>query len=99
MADQVGSMVPAGIMEGMADGQAALDRAMATVVQPPSAASTQAVGRQMSPTQAAPLMTGANTSVVRIEVAGPEEMKRLLRGIVRKDGRGSVQVAFGTGKG
>ncbi|MET7643051.1 phage tail tape measure protein [Streptomyces sp. NPDC005426] len=99
MADQVGSMVPAGIMEGMADGQAALDRAMATVVQPPPAAGTQAVGRQMSPMPAAPLMTGANTTTVRIEVAGPEEMKRLLRGIVRKDGRGNVQVAFGQGKG
>lgn len=98
MADQVGSMVPAGIMEGMAGGQAALDRAMALVVQPPSRAA-QAAGRQMSPTPAAPLMTGANTTTVRIEVAGPEEMKRLLRGIVRKDGRGNVQVAFGNGRG
>ncbi|MFD7428403.1 phage tail tape measure protein [Streptomyces sp. NPDC059818] len=99
MADEVGSMVPAGIMQGMADGQAQLDRAMAAVVHPPSAARTQAVARQMSTVQAAPLMTGSNTTTVRIEVAGPEEMKRLLRGIVRKDGRGSVQVAFGRGKG
>ncbi|WP_207318441.1 phage tail tape measure protein [Streptomyces laculatispora] len=98
-ADEVGSMVPAGIMQGMADGQAQLDRAMAAVVQPPPAAGTQAVARQMSPVQAAPLMTGSNSTTVRIEVAGPEEMKRLLRGIVRKDGRGSVQLAFGTGKG
>ncbi|WP_329615662.1 phage tail tape measure protein [Streptomyces brevispora] len=98
-ADEVGSMVPAGIMQGMADGQAQLDRAMAAVVHPPSAAGTQAVARQMSPVQAAPLMTGSNSTTVRIEVAGPEEMKRLLRGIVRKDGRGSVQLAFGTGKG
>ncbi|MEW2177139.1 phage tail tape measure protein [Streptomyces sp. NPDC005406] len=98
-ADQVGSMVPAGIMQGMADGQAALDRAMAEVVQPPPSSGTQAVGRQMSPVQAAPLLTGSSSTTVRIEVAGPEEVKRLLRTIVRKDGRGSVQVAFGTGKG
>ncbi|MFF3127207.1 phage tail tape measure protein [Streptomyces sp. NPDC057908] len=97
-ADEVGRWIPAGIMQGMTDGQGSLNRAMAEVVQPPPAAGAQAVGRQMSPMQAAPLMTGANTTTVRIEVAGPEEMKRLLRGIVRKDGRGSVQVAFGTGK-
>lgn len=97
-ADEVGRWIPAGIMQGMTDGQGSLDRAMAEVVQPPPSAGTQAVGRQMSPTQAAPLMTGANATVVRLELAGPEEMKRLLRGIVRKDGRGNVQLAFGTGK-
>ncbi|MFJ1869969.1 phage tail protein [Streptomyces chartreusis] len=36
---------------------------------------------------------------VRIEIAGPEEMTRLIRGIVRTKGGGSVQVAFGRGRG
>ncbi|WP_406420908.1 phage tail tape measure protein [Streptomyces sp. NBC_00842] len=98
-ADEVGRWIPAGIMRGMADGQRPLDQAMAEVVQPPSSAGTAAVARQMSPVQAAPLMAGANTTVVRIELTGPEEVKKFIRGIVRKDGRGSVQTAFGTGKG
>lgn len=50
-----------------------------------------------APTNMAPPPVGATNTTIRIEVAGPEEMKRLLRGIVRKDGRGNVQVAFGTG--
>ncbi|MET9583661.1 phage tail tape measure protein [Streptomyces sp. NPDC006539] len=98
-ADEVGRWIPAGIMQGMTDGQGSLDRAMAAVVQPPPSTGTQAIGRQMSPTQAAPLMTGASTTVLRVELAGPEEVKKFIRGIVRKDGRGSVQTAFGTGKG
>ncbi|MFD5057436.1 phage tail tape measure protein [Streptomyces sp. NPDC058394] len=98
-ADEVGRWIPAGIMQGMTDGQGSLDRAMAEVVQPPSSAGMQAIGRQMSPAQASPLMSGANATVVRIELAGPEEVKKFLRGIVRKDGRGSVQLAFGQGKG
>ncbi|MGH3097906.1 MAG: hypothetical protein ACRDMV_18140, partial [Streptosporangiales bacterium] len=32
---------------------------------------------------------------LRIEVAGPEEMRRLIRRIVRVDGHGNVQEAFG----
>ncbi|MFJ8842936.1 hypothetical protein ACIRFF_08540 [Streptomyces cyaneofuscatus] len=95
MADQVGAMVPAGVMAGMADGQGALDTAMAEMVQPP-ARPALAPG-VAGPRQAAPLMTG-NVTTVRIEFAGAEEAKRFIRGIVRKDGRGSVQRAFGQGK-
>lgn len=98
-ADEVGRWIPAGIMQGMTDGQGSLDRAMAEVVQPPPSSGAQAVGRQMSPVQAAPLMSASASPTVRIELAGPEEVKKFLRGIVRKDGRGSVQLAFGTGKG
>lgn len=47
---------------------------------------------------AAPLLTAGRQQVVRIEFAGPEEAKRLIRAIVRKDGRGSVQKTFGYGK-
>ncbi|MFD6275842.1 phage tail tape measure protein [Streptomyces sp. NPDC060209] len=96
MADEVGSMIPAGIMEGMADGQAPLDRAMAETVRPPSA---PMAGVSMAPRAAAPLLTaGGGQTTVRIEFAGPEEAKRFIRGIVRKDGRGSVQKTFGYGK-
>lgn len=98
MADQVGSMVPAGIIGGIDDGQGALDRRMAAVVQAPPPSATAGMARQMAP-QAAPLMAGSGgTQVIRIEVAGPAEFKKLIRSIVRKDGRGSVQLAFGQGK-
>ncbi|MFS0697811.1 phage tail tape measure protein [Streptomyces nitrosporeus] len=100
MADQVGAMVPAGIIEGVADGQAGLNRVMAQVVQPAAAtAQAQTVGRQMAPAPlSAPLLTAGGQQTLRIEIAGPEEVKRLLRAIVRKDGRGSVQRTFGYGK-
>lgn len=39
---------------------------------------------------------GGGTVLLRIELAGPEEVKRLFRHIVRTDGRGDVQIAFGT---
>ncbi|MFJ9573567.1 phage tail tape measure protein [Streptomyces bacillaris] len=95
MATEVGAMVPAGVVSGMADGQGALDAAMADMVQPPARPTTAAPPAR--PT--APLLTaGGGVQVVRIEFAGPEEAKRLIRGIVRKDGRGSVQKTFGYGK-
>ncbi|MFI6861790.1 hypothetical protein ACIBKZ_18140 [Streptomyces sp. NPDC050421] len=99
MATVVGRWIPAGVVDGIEDGQGVLDRKMATLVQP-SSVQGMSVGRQMGGS-AAPLLSaaGQGATVIRIEVAGPEEMKRLLRSIVRKDGRGSVQLAFGTGQG
>jgi hypothetical protein len=38
---------------------------------------------------------GAGTQRVVIELAGPREMRELIRGIVQRDGRGDVQLAFG----
>ena len=53
----------------------------------------------MAPRQAAPLLTaGGGQTTVRIEISGREEVKRLIRTIVREDGRGSVQKTFGYGK-
>ncbi|MEV6079657.1 hypothetical protein AB0L80_31780 [Streptomyces sp. NPDC052069] len=95
MADQVGSMIPAGIMVGMAEGQAPLDKAMADSVKPPP---PPGAGGPMVARPAAPLLTAGGAQVVRIEFVGPEEGKRFIRGIVRKDGRGSVQRTFGYGK-
>lgn len=40
---------------------------------------------------------GGGTVHLTIELSGPDEVKRLIRKIVRTDGRGSVQTAFGTG--
>ncbi|MEU0671592.1 phage tail tape measure protein [Streptomyces sp. NPDC006172] len=40
----------------------------------------------------------AGTSVLRIEFAGPEEMTRLVRGIVKDKGGGDVQLALGQGR-
>ncbi|MFJ5888078.1 hypothetical protein [Streptomyces californicus] len=95
MADQVGAMIPAGIVAGMSDGQGALDDAMASSVQPPPPPG----GGPVVQRPAAPLLTaGGGQQVVRIELVGPEEGKRWIRGIVRKDGRGSVQKTFGYGK-
>ncbi|MFE1543604.1 hypothetical protein ACFW61_24430 [Streptomyces microflavus] len=95
MADQVGAMIPAGIMAGMADKQGALDAAMADSVQPPARTSTAG---PVAARPAAPLLMAGGQQVVRIELVGAEEGKRFIRGIVRKDGRGSVQKAFGYGK-
>ncbi|MFD3654328.1 phage tail tape measure protein [Streptomyces sp. NPDC058620] len=96
MADEVGAMIPAGIITGMADGQAPLDKAMANSVKPPP---PPGAGGPMLSRPAAPLlMAGGGGQTVRIELVGPEEGKRFIRGIVRKDGRGSVQKAFGYGK-
>lgn len=38
---------------------------------------------------------GGGVQTVRIELAGPEEVKRFIRKIVQVDGRGNVQTAFG----
>ncbi|XQE79510.1 hypothetical protein ACN24L_12335 [Streptomyces microflavus] len=95
MADQVGAMIPAGIMAGMADKQGALDAAMAESVQPPARTGTAG---PVAARPAAPLLMAGGQQVVRIELVGAEEGKRFIRGIVRKDGRGSVQKAFGYGK-
>ncbi|MFI0932910.1 hypothetical protein ACH4RG_14325 [Streptomyces sp. NPDC021019] len=95
MADQVGAMVPAGIVAGIADGQGSLDAAMASTVQAPP---PPGAGGPMVQRPAAPLLTAGGQQVVRIELVGPEEGKRWIRAMVRKDGRGSVQKTFGYGK-
>ncbi|WP_052390406.1 phage tail tape measure protein [Streptomyces sp. NRRL B-24484] len=41
--------------------------------------------------------TGGGGGVLRVEIAGPEEMRRLIRLVVRSDGRGDAGTAFNTG--
>lgn len=74
-------------------GQRAAGRSMAGLVTPPRSLAAPGVAGGLAGAPAP--VPSAPPAVVRIEVAGPEEMTRLLRGIVRTDGRGSVQVAFG----
>ncbi|HEY6117708.1 MAG TPA: hypothetical protein VI172_17270, partial [Candidatus Dormibacteraeota bacterium] len=40
--------------------------------------------------------SGSGPSVLRIEFAGPEEVTRLIRGIVKDKGGGNVQLALGS---
>jgi hypothetical protein len=98
MADVVGRWIPAGIVDGIESGQGALDRKMSTLVQP-SSSQAMAAGRQMA--GSAPLMSssaGGPTVRVVLDVQGGDgELKKMLRKMVRIDGRGSVQAAFGTG--
>lgn len=47
---------------------------------------------------ASPAPAAGGVAVVRIELAGPEPMKRLIRGIVNETGGGDVQATFGRGK-
>lgn len=98
LADEVGQWIPPGIVEGAESKQHMLDQAMAGLVHVPSSSAAQAMGRQMGPGAAAPLMAGGGGRAqadIRIEIAGPAEVRKLIRGIVRKDGGGNVQLAFG----
>lgn len=97
MADEVGRWIPAGIAVGAEDNRRILDEAMAGLVTPrtnarPSPAAPLTGGM-------APLLGGQGAGgmvVVRFEFNGSEgDFKRLIRKIVRVDGRGNVQTAFG----
>ncbi|MFF5977177.1 phage tail tape measure protein [Streptomyces sp. NPDC012769] len=99
MAAEVGRWIPAGVVQGIEAGQPELAHTMATLVQAPPATAALATGRQLAPA-AAPLtrggMAGAGVVVVRLETTGADSAVRtLLQKIVRVEGRGSVQVAFG----
>ncbi|AZM46564.1 hypothetical protein DMB38_12735 [Streptomyces sp. WAC 06738] len=89
----VGRYIPAGLVRGIQHGQAAVDAAMSSLVSVPSPATAGAAGG------GTPAMAGASAggavATLRIELAGPSEMRRIIRRIVQVDGRGSIQVAFG----
>ncbi|HEY9415738.1 MAG TPA: hypothetical protein VIQ30_13325, partial [Pseudonocardia sp.] len=92
LAEVVGRWLPAGIAMGAEDNRGVLDRTMTDLVNPklarPGASAAMAMG------------TGAGgrgrTGVLRIEFAGPEEIKRIVRKIVADDGGGDVQLALGS---
>lgn len=96
MADEVGRWIPAGIVDGIESGQGAVDRTMRNLVNTPTPgqATAAAVAAQ---TSAATGAAGAGGGRIVIDVTGTDaDWKRLIRRMVRVDGRGSVQTAFGT---
>ncbi|MFJ4012237.1 phage tail tape measure protein [Streptomyces sp. NPDC090026] len=98
MRDQIGRYIPAGIVEGIKDGAPALDRTMAGLVTPHSVPGMSGPGGgpmsgQGPGTQA---KSGASRVVVRFDFTGADSaFKTAIQKIVRVDGRGDVQVAFG----
>ena len=100
MATVVGRWIPAGIVDGIESGQGALERTMSTLVQPPSSSAAMSMGRQMG-TASAPLMSNGAAGgmvLVRVDTTGAEgPFKTFIKKVVRVDGRGNVQLAFGEG--
>ncbi|WP_282686332.1 MULTISPECIES: hypothetical protein [unclassified Streptomyces] len=94
MADVVGRWIPPGIVDGIESSEGLLNSKMTSLVQAPPASAAAGVGQRMG-AMSAPLLTAGAAQTIRIEVAGREEVKRLLRVIVREDGGGSVQATFG----
>ncbi|MGW0550566.1 phage tail protein [Streptomyces altiplanensis] len=91
MANQVGRHIPAGIVAGIRSGQSAVDKTMSGLVSAPRPGQSGiSAGGGLSGHR-----SGQGVTTVRIELSGPEEVKRLIRTIVKTDGRGSVQTAFG----
>lgn len=96
MADQVGRWIPAGIVDGIESGQGAVDRTMRNLVTTPTPgqATAAAVAAQ---TSAATGASGPGGGRIVLDVTGADaDWKRLIRRMVRVDGRGNVQTAFGT---
>lgn len=89
LADEIGRWLPPGIVQGIEDNQGVLDTSLQGMVQP----SLAVPGGSHSPIAAAP---GAGTVRVVLDVQGADqEMARLFRKLVRVEGGGSVQTAFG----
>ncbi|WP_146119954.1 hypothetical protein [Streptomyces dengpaensis] len=88
LAKEVGRWIPPGIVQGAEDEVPALDRAMRGLVDVPG---LSAVNHGRRAQLADPL------GGLRIELAGPEDFKRIIRRIVQTNGRGGdVQTLFGT---
>ncbi|MEU8886745.1 hypothetical protein [Streptomyces sp. NPDC048442] len=90
----LGQYIPAGLVQGIASGQSAVDRTMAGLVSVPRPGQV-GIGAGGSVSGQSGSQSGPSQTTIRIEVAGPDEMKRLIRRIVKTDGRGDVQIAFG----
>ncbi|MFD7443905.1 hypothetical protein [Streptomyces sp. NPDC059909] len=99
MAKHIGRWIPAGVVLGIESGQADVDRSMANLVQAPGAGASMLAGQQLAGGGMSPSVRPTFTpSVVRVvlDTNGADgEMTKLLRKIVRVQGRGNVQTAFG----
>jgi len=91
MADQVGRWIPAGVIAGVEAGAGDVDLAMRNLVSVPPA------GTSAIPYASAPAGAGGAVRVeVEVDVTGvDEDLKRMFRKIIRVDGRGSAQLAYG----
>ncbi|TGB03305.1 hypothetical protein [Streptomyces sp. MZ04] len=93
MAQEIGQWIPAGVVDGIEAGQGAVDRSMRNLVSTPTPG--QATAAAWSAHTASPA-GGADGGRIVLDITGADgEFKRLIRRMVRVDGRGSVQTAFG----
>jgi phage-related minor tail protein len=97
MADEIGHWLPPGIAQGAENNRDVLDRTMAGLVNPPAAKPTTPLTTGMAPLMGASAASGGLTRVVFDVRGADEEFKRLVRKMVRVDGRGSTETAFGRG--
>lgn len=96
MAREVGRWVPPGIVEGAMQAAPAMNRALADLVQPERPAVVQPLGGLAARASGAQAGRGRSEVTVRLVADGADkELTRLLRKIVRVEGRGNVQMAFG----
>ncbi|MFD3572801.1 hypothetical protein [Streptomyces sp. NPDC058644] len=95
MAREIGRWIPAGVVDGIESGQGAVDRTMRNLVSTPTPGQATAAA-MAAQTSAATGGAGAGGGRIVIDVTGADgEWKRVIRRMVRVDGRGSVQTAFG----
>lgn len=94
MADAIGQWIPAGIAVGAEGNRGVLDKTMAGLIDPALAAPTRPLTTGMAPLMGA--QAGGGALLVRFEFAGADsQFKTFLQKIVRVEGRGNVQTAFG----
>ncbi|MEU4091992.1 phage tail tape measure protein [Streptomyces sp. NPDC026673] len=94
LADQVGHWIPAGIAQGAEDNAGVIDRTMRNLVDVPTPGMTTA--RMSAASVGAAGSSGSAAGRLVIDVTGADgDFKRMIRRMVRIDGRGSVQLAFG----
>lgn len=94
MADHVGRWIPTGVVKGIEQTAPQLDQAMRGLVRTDLATPSTPL---TTPTMA-PLMGAQAGGIVRVlvDVTGAEgDFKKFVRKLVRVDGRGNVQIAFG----
>ncbi|WP_405924740.1 phage tail tape measure protein [Streptomyces sp. NBC_00035] len=94
MADAIGQWIPAGIAVGAEDNRGVLDKTMQGLVNPQLAAPTTPLTTGMAPLMGA--QAGGGAVLVRFEFAGADgAFKTFVKKVVRVEGRGDVQIAFG----
>jgi phage-related minor tail protein len=98
MRDQIGRWIPAGIVAGVEDGAPAVESTMRNLVSVPTA-STATAAKVAASTGTAIAASNSTAPAPRLvlDVTGNDaQWKALVRRMVRVDGRGNVQLAFGS---